>query len=305
MKLRVALALWVVLVGAGCKRKTATPPLDDGGMSESPRDEVMTQRTVLDSVAIHASDIHPEAEIYADELGKNVGQELIQSRLFFGGEADVPPGFEPRHARLDIEVTHDLVPEAVDGPVALASAKARLVWLDGKPALGVREDVLVERPLKKGETPPAGEVAAHVARAARALIANLVLKEKLLRAEPDEVIAAVAGKNSDVHAWALEVIAERKIQKAYPVVAAAVDAPLREVQDAAIAALVALQNPKSIQILTRKADFKDHERLRMIMEASIAIGGNDAIDFLEFVASGHPDEHIVERANEGLRELRK
>ena len=116
---------------------------------------------------------------------------------------------------------------------------------------------------------------------------------------------ALGAPDPDMEVWALEVVAERKIAAARNAVAARLGSERPEVGDAAIQAMVALADESTVGLLTRKANFADHENLRVIMEASIAIGGPDAIEFLEFVASGHPDPEIAERASEGLSHLRK
>ena len=47
----------------------------------------------------------------------------------------------------------------------------------------------------------------------------------------------------------------------------------------------------------------DHWHRRMVVEAVSAIGGDEAAEFLEYVATGHSDADLRNRAREGLERL--
>jgi hypothetical protein len=49
----------------------------------------------------------------------------------------------------------------------------------------------------------------------------------------------------------------------------------------------------------------DRLHLFAVIEAVSTLGGEEAVDFLEFVASGHPDGKVRDRAKEGLERLKR
>jgi hypothetical protein len=113
----------------------------------------------------------------------------------------------------------------------------------------------------------------------------------------------VSNDPAAVH-WALTLIADRGPT---PGLAALVVPHLRgeePIRDAAITALVALRDPIAVPALTDLTDLADRSALSTIVEAVIAIGGDDARDYLGVMAS-HRDPVIAQHAKEGLARLDK
>jgi HEAT repeat protein len=105
--------------------------------------------------------------------------------------------------------------------------------------------------------------------------------------------------------WALQLAADRSLREAVPAGIAALSDRDEDVQAAAVALLVELGDERAISALSKGIDFKDHQQLRVVMEAVSAIGGEDAVEFLEYVASGHPDEDMRARAKESIGQARR
>lgn len=67
---------------------------------------------------------------------------------------------------------------------------------------------------------------------------------------------------------------------------------------------MALADPTAVPALTDLTDLADRTALTTIVEAVIAIGGDDARDYLG-VMSSHRDPTIAQHAKEGLARLER
>jgi hypothetical protein len=132
-----------------------------------------------------------------------------------------------------------------------------------------------------------------------------VLLRRVMCRSDESVLAALSLADPDAVAWALAIVGERRMSEAFDAVVKALEARTPEVRDSAIGALVALGDPRAVQPLAKLAEFSDHDRMRMVIEAVSAIGGRDALEYLEFIASGHPDDDIKQRAEAGIAEIQQ
>src|SRR5205823_1427404 len=102
--------------------------------------------------------------------------------------------------------------------------------------------------------------------------------------------------------WALELAGARKARALVPRITPLLGrAP--PIRDAAITALVAIGDPSAVSAIAAAVDFEDRDALATAIEAAIALGGPDAEDFLEMIATGHHDRDLAARAREGLRRM--
>jgi len=305
-RIGVACVLFLVL---GCSKKQPTPV--SSAKSEAPKaarprveHDIFLERVVITEVSILEVDVSPPAEVYAEELGKRLGRKLAASGKFFTSADRAPKGTRPRRAVLEVRLGHSLVDGSKAGRQALlASAEAQFIWLDPGSAIALGEKVLLE--LATDATVDAGMVAVHVGRAVDTLVPGLVFKETLLRASESDLRDALGSESGDEAIWALEVASERGLKSVHIAGVALLSDERPGVADAAFTALVATGDSQVLGELTRLADFADYEKLRAIVEASVAMGGPEAVAFLEFVASGHPEPTIVVQAREGLEELKR
>ena len=104
--------------------------------------------------------------------------------------------------------------------------------------------------------------------------------------------------------WALTVGRARKLAAARPRAIELLTSP-SPLRDAAAGYLVALGDPGAVAALARAARFDEPPFLHTVIEAVAALGGEEARDFLEFVAGGHGDDDVRQHAREGLQRLER
>lgn len=306
--MRFHLALCVVALGCGSKGdgdKQARPvaePVFDAASSKAP------ERTVVTSVEIKVVDPSSGSarEIYPRELAAKFGATLADSPWYVSDEADAV-GFTPRRAIVEVLVGYSIVEEGSDGtPAVIAVIEATVQFQDGVASLRPQMNILAERGFTNKERRNLdGIVAEHVERAAADAAAALIVKEKIRVGPPDAAIAALSSPDLDLRTWALAVIGDRKLSQAFDQVVARLRSEREEERDAAIGALLSLRDPRAVGSLTRLAEFGDHGLMRRVIDAVGSLGGDEALDYLEFVASGHPDDDIKQQASDALRRLKK
>ena len=74
-------------------------------------------------------------------------------------------------------------------------------------------------------------------------------------------------------------------------------------RDAALGALVQLRDPRAVPALTKGKSMKDRREMRKIVDALAALGGQEAADYLSFVADAHEDEEIRNMARAALARM--
>jgi HEAT repeat protein len=167
--------------------------------------------------------------------------------------------------------------------------------------------VLVEQALAPDERNLVGLAATGAERAVDEAAAGLAADQALRSASDDDLVARVSAGGGDPAqlSWLFVLCGERHLSAAIDPIARQLAAADADVRAAALTALVAIGDPRAVAALVHDVDFQDYDRLRTLIEAVTALGGEDAVDFLEFVASGHPDADIKRRASEGLERLRR
>lgn len=259
---------------------------------------------VLRGVAIRWTGERSRAGPSDEELSARVAALLAASPAFVGKGEAAPPGRTPVDVTVELTV-HGGVVEAPAGAgpggqrAAVIGVEAELDWKDGGERLRPHENVLIHRPLE-GRGPPDPLLAALTGDAVQLAGQGLVARETLRQGSDAAVLAALGASDSDEVLWGLELAADRRLAAAFDRAVALLDARDPGVQGAALRVLVALRDPRAVKPLARKADFADPDTMRALVEAVAAIGGSEAVEFLELVASGHADPDLRQRAQEGL-----
>lgn len=261
---------------------------------------------VLDGIAVETVDPDRPIELYPQLLAKQLGVQLTESDQFAGTPAQVPPGRAPRPAQLELIISYYLAPEP-DGKTGVAVAvEARAHWRDGRGGLAPHDQIVGRRILDQRDASRVpGVVAGLVGELVSEVGKGLIAKERLRAGADREVLAALRRPEPHLTAWALELAAHRRLSAALELAIGHLRSNDSEVRGAAIATLVALGDRRAVAPLTHLAQFHDHELLRTVLEALTAIGGAEALEYLEFVASGHPDDDIKRRAQEGIARIHK
>jgi hypothetical protein len=290
----VGAALAAAIAGAGCRRRgdaTVTPP----------------PKPVLGSVSIE--DRSPTAEggseLDTPLLERQLREKLLATGLFAGDAADAGAATV---ARVRAVVAAETVTVGAKGE---ARAHVRLVASsrpsDGPGALeldvegqGVVPYAVVggPRPAKAAlgasdgasSGPPA--LGPFVLRVAGDLIDGYVARRRLREGAPSAVHAALLADGGELREEAIRTVGERKLRDEAPTLLKMLDDPDEPTRDAALGALIALGDRRAVTELTRTRSLRDRHEMRKIIEAIAILGGQEADDYLSFVAATHDDEEI-------------
>lgn len=120
-----------------------------------------------------------------------------------------------------------------------------------------------------------------------------------------EKTVRVLGTEKDAQrlAAAVEIAAVRRLKAAVPALVKLLRHKEPAVADRTIGALVAIGDRRAVKPLTRLSRFSDTEKMAKIIDGIGSLGGKEARDWLELVASGHEDADIRNLAREALERM--
>jgi hypothetical protein len=272
-------------------------------------------RTLLGAVSVN--DLTPfdkaPAHLDTDELERVLRSRLLATGLF-EGEADggAPPSPTSK------PVTRVLVRVGIDGAEVEAKGLARAraaLRLETRPSNapgafdenldGVGEEIYAvpTRPGQHGHgtadaggAPRAALFKNLVLRVAGDLVDELGARRRLATGAPEAVAAALHADGGSLRLEAIRIVGERKLTGQGPALIALLNDPDETTRDAALGALIRLGDRKAVSELTRTRSLRDEREMRKIIEAISILGGEEADDYLSFVASSHDDEEIRAQA---------
>ena len=311
------------------KAATRSTPPRDGSVAGAAA--AMAEVIVLTGVQVAIvdppgpSEITP-VELYPRQLGRQVGRQLGESGLFADRHELVPDGHRPRPAELEVTMRYYVIdsdrdrtdpagqtgraptqqsmqPSMQRAVIALESA---LVWQDGSERPAPWSNLIVERPVSRHELSNiAGILATLAEHSMREMGEGLIARERVRVGGVEAVRQGLASGDSDTRLWSLELCAARRSVELFDEVARVLSSTDSSERDRAIAALVAMGDPRAVDLLARRAPFDDLDLLPAVIDGIITLGGDDAVEYLEFVASGHPEDDIRQRARQGLSRLKR
>jgi hypothetical protein len=300
---------------AGCKRKGSHPAAEDAGAGEAAavaHAAPARQRIVITDIAVRVVDppvAREVVELWPRQLAQALGRSLLGSGLFAASAEHVPEGFEARPAALDVSIHYDVVEVGSPGELAaVVSVESGFVWEDqGARDPAPWDQLLVEQPVHESaqQRDHDGLVAALASDAVERLAERLVERERVRaggEAALTETLADAAAEPSAVR-WALDLVAHRRVQSLFDQVVAQLDAESAEVRQRAVTALAVLGDARAVGVITGRVRFDDTESLGVVIDTVAVLGGEDARAYLEFVASGHPEDTIRARASAALARM--
>jgi hypothetical protein len=287
----VLIAALLVLAPAACKRTTpAAPP-----PAPKPRLGLVTVRDLTPPESA-------PARLDTDALERKVRERLLATGQFQADAARADGG--------QTAVTRAVAQLGIDaaevGEKGVARARVA-IRLDTRPsdAPGAIEENLeaaAEQPYpvpRRGSERDAGAAAARqalferlVLRMTTDLVDGFGAKRRLRTAAPAELRAAVKADGGELRLEAIRAIGERKLAGEGDVLLGLLDDDDETTRDAALGALIALGDRRAVTSLTRSRSLRDRREMRKIIEAISILGGQEADDYLAFVASSHDDEEI-------------
>jgi HEAT repeat protein len=284
-----AALLAIVLAAPGCRRQApAAPP---------------PPQPLLGAVQVR--DLTPPDQVPA-RLDTAALEGALRQRLSATGlfAATAPDGGARSVVRARVEIALE---SAEVGDKGAARARVRL-RLDTRPsdAAGAIDEELdgageqiyaVGRQGARGAAAPArpGSQALYqtlVLRVAGDLIGGLAARRQLQGAAPEAVHAALARDGGELREEAIRVAGQRKLAQEVPVLLQLLNDPDESIRDAALGALIQIGDRRAVSELTRTRSLRDRREMRKIIEAIGILGGQEALDYLAFVAQSHDDDDI-------------
>jgi hypothetical protein len=256
--------------------------------------------------AVTVRDLTPPEDAPA-RLDTGTIERMVRERLLATGQFDVAGAPDGGAAG---GVTRALAQVGIEGAEVgdKGVARARVaIHLDTRPsdARGAIEENLeaaAEQPYpvaKRGAAArdagaPAKQVLFQrlVERVAADLVDGFGAKRRLREAPPRELRAAIAADGGELRLEAIRAIGERRLTDEGDALLALLDDPDETTRDAALGALIKLGDRRAVTSLTRSRSLRDRREMRKIIEAISILGGQEADDYLAFVASSHDDEEI-------------
>jgi hypothetical protein len=178
---------------------------------------------------------------------------------------------------------------------------------DAPGALSEELSALGEERFEVGATVDLEQLAQKlVERTATDLLSGLAARARLRRAAPGDLHAAIVGDGgTELRQAAIRAIGERRIAAEAPTLLALLNAPDEPIRDAALGALILLRDQRAVTQLTRDRSFHDRREMFKIMDAISLIGGDEARDYLAFVAQSHDDQEVRELARAASDRMRR
>jgi len=250
---------------------------------------------------VSVRDLTPPADAPAhldvDALARALRARLLATGLFAGEAADAGAGSAV--TRADVRI-------GVEGAEVDRKGLARvqvLLHLGTRPpsAPGAIDETLEATGEQKYDVPrtPGGKPAPReplyeglVQRVAGDLIGGFAARRRLRQASPEAIGAALGADAGELRIEAIRAIGERRLTGEAPKLLALLDDPDEPTRDAALGALLALGDRRAVAALTRSRSLRDRHELHKIIEAISILGGDEADDYLSFVAGSHEDEDI-------------
>jgi hypothetical protein len=139
------------------------------------------------------------------------------------------------------------------------------------------------------------------------LLAGFVARARLRTASLAEVHAAITGDGGTpaLRQEAIRIAGARGMRDEASALLPLLQDENEALRDAALGALIALRDQRAVPALTRNRSLRDRHEMRKILDAIAILGGDEARDYLSFVADSHDDEEIRALASEARRRLER
>jgi hypothetical protein len=242
---------------------------------------------------VSAEDVTPGGSrpaIDVEGLAQGLRAHLLTTGLFAGSGGDGGAG---PVVRVRVAVGAETVEVGAKGE---ARAQVR-VRADSRPAqapgaLGFDLEGQGAKPyaVPAREGPPSLDALAL--RLASDLVDGFAARRRLAAGPPSAVHAALVADGGELREEAIRAVGERHLSEEAPTLLALLDDPDEPTRDAALGALIALGDRRAVTALTRSRSLHDRHEMRKIIEAISILGGQEAEDYLSFVAATHDDDEI-------------
>jgi hypothetical protein len=285
------LAALAVVAASGCKRAAPRPqtPPPKPALGSITLDNLALppDKERLDEVSIEAElrRILGASGMFTAAAADAGAAPSARARLAFTAECLEAGGKGEARARVRLRV--DTRPSDAPGAVAFD--------LEAQGA----EPYAVTPPPAKGRAPAAGEpprklpsLTALVMRITGDLIEGAASRQRLQEGSPSALHAALIADGGELREEAIRIVGERQLRDEVPTLLKLLSADEEPIRDAALGALIAMRDRRAVRELTQSRSLRDRREMRKIIEAISVIGGQEADEYLSFVAATHDDDEI-------------
>jgi len=251
-------------------------------------------RPLLGPIAVE--DLSPPSDERIDKgrIQDAIRQGLATSGLF---AAAAPDGGANPTARVRLAFTAECVQEGTKGE---ARAQVRL-HVDTRPsdAPGAMEFDVEGQGVepytvapKKAAAQPMPSLTKLVLRIAGDLINGVAARRQLEEGSPSALHAALVADGGELREEAIRIIGERQLRAEVPTLLKLLSDQDETIRDAALGALIAMRERSAVRELTQSRSLRDRREMRKIIEAISILGGQEADEYLSFIAATHDDDEI-------------
>ena len=131
-----------------------------------------------------------------------------------------------------------------------------------------------------------------VLRIAGDLVDGFMARRRLHDGPVAAVHAALEADGGELRDEAIRAAGERRLSGEAPALLKLLNDPEETTRDAALGALIALGDRRAVTELARTRSLRDRHEMRKIIEAIAILGGQEADEYLSFVAATHDDDEI-------------
>ncbi len=292
--MRLRACILVALLFVACKKKTTTP--------EPAPDVPPSLGTIVVENATPTGLVPGEVKIDTDAIAADVRKRLQAAGLFGKESAERPA------ARVRIEIgleevhvdkkaaAHALVRFRVDTrPDGIAQGH----WNDDVRAGGETTYDLTPLPDRQAL------FARLVARTVTDITEGYLARQRLWAGRPDELRRTLTADAGELRIEAIHAAGERRLTSEAPTLLELLSDEDELVRDAALGALVELRERRAVGEIARQRSMRDSREMRKIIDAIATLGGDEASDYLGFVAEAHDDADIKEMAKTALERMKR
>jgi hypothetical protein len=302
MDLRRAAMLLAAVVTAtspsACRRKdaaTARPPVPKPRLGPVAIEDVTPEDSVAGRLDLEACERGLREKLLATGLFATPGADagtaaVVRLRATMAVEAVEVGAKGELQARIRLHA--DTRPSEAPGAIAFT--------LEGRAA----EGYAVPAPVggRPAERPSPSAMALRVAGD---LVSGFAVRQRLIDGPPSVVHAALVGDGGELREEAIRAVGARQLRDEAPTLLKLLSDPEEPIRDAALGALIELKDRRAVTELTRSRSLRDRREMRKILEAISILGGQEAEEYLSFVAATHDDEEIRSAATAARMRLNR
>lgn len=252
-----------------------------------------------------AAMIRGTSVVLDDSRIAGTANDVLASSGIFAKDA----GGDKKRSRADVAITLEILADSAS-PDAEVGIKVRLK-IEPHPSTAVTvryaEDTAALGQAPLGKTAAAELMAAFQRLAVRTtedLLRAYVARQRLWSANEPAIAQALMSADGDLRLEAVRIVGARKLTAQLPTVIRLLSDGDEATRDAALGAVVALGDRSAIKALADSRQMRDSYEMSKVVDGVASLGGQEARDYLSFVADTHDDPDIRKMAQAALMRLK-